>query len=275
MSQGPLRTPRSEEPAHALRVDTRWPVVFAVLAVALLLTMMPDRVRVLPVWTPGVLGIVLIMPMAAVMLSRDKERWLPIERTITLVFCVAVGSGMIAGLALLIGEMVRRSGEVSGVQLLTSSVALWVLNVLTFSLLYWQLDRGGPEARANTGETEAGLALSARRRSPGRAVRLAADVCRLSVPWILDRDRVQYDGCHATDVPRQDVDDARKHDLARDDRGRHVTGDQHSRKLSSHHTFTALARAQHQTQTFRSGSTGLIPRRPVCGEQIHQRPQLV
>jgi hypothetical protein len=87
--------------------------VFAVLAVALLLTMMPDRVRVLPVWIPGVLGIVLIMPMAAVMLSRQKERWLPIERTITLVFCVAVGSGMIAGLALLIAEMVRRSGEVS------------------------------------------------------------------------------------------------------------------------------------------------------------------
>ncbi len=56
---------------------------------------------------------------------------------------------MIAGLALLIAEMVRRSGEVSGIQLLTSSVALWVLNVLTFSLLYWQLDRGGPEARAN------------------------------------------------------------------------------------------------------------------------------
>ena len=127
--------------------------MFAVLAVALLLTMMPDRVRVLPVWIPGVLGIVLIMPMAAVMLSREKERWLAIERTITLVFCAAVGSGMIADLALLIGEMVRRSGEVSGIQLLTSSVAMWVLNVLTFSLLYWQIDRGGPEARATHAST--------------------------------------------------------------------------------------------------------------------------
>jgi uncharacterized membrane protein len=26
---------------------------------------------------------------------------------------------------------------------------MWVVNVLTFSLLYWQLDRGGPEALAN------------------------------------------------------------------------------------------------------------------------------
>jgi hypothetical protein len=89
------------------------------------------------------------MPMAAVMLTRAKERLLPIERTITLFFCVAVGSGMIVDLALLIVEMVRRSGEISGIQLLTSSVALWVLNVLTFSLLYWQIDRGGPEARGN------------------------------------------------------------------------------------------------------------------------------
>jgi uncharacterized membrane protein len=45
--------------------------------------------------------------------------------------------------------MVRGSGEVRGNQLLTSSIALWVSNVLTFSLLYWQIDRGGPASQAN------------------------------------------------------------------------------------------------------------------------------
>jgi hypothetical protein len=30
---------------------------------------------------------------------------------------------------------------------------VWVTNVLTFSLLYWQIDRGGPEARANNAIT--------------------------------------------------------------------------------------------------------------------------
>jgi hypothetical protein len=45
--------------------------------------------------------------------------------------------------------MVRRSGEIGGNQLLTSSISMWVINVLTFSLLYWQIDRDGPEARAN------------------------------------------------------------------------------------------------------------------------------
>jgi hypothetical protein len=132
-----------------LRIETRWPVALAVLAVTLLLEKLPDRVRVLPVWALYFSGIVLIVPMVGVMLTRGKEQWLRVERVITLVFCVAAACGIIADLTLLIAEMLRRSGEVSGIQLLTSSVAIWALNVLTFSLLYWEMDRGGPEARAN------------------------------------------------------------------------------------------------------------------------------
>jgi len=132
-----------------LRIETRWPVALAVLAVTLLLALLPDRVRVLPVSALYILGIVLVLPMVAVVLSRANRRWLRIERLITLVFSVAAACGMIADLTLLIAEMLRRSGEISGIQLLTSSVAMWILNVITFSLLYWQMDRGGPEARAN------------------------------------------------------------------------------------------------------------------------------
>jgi len=101
----------------------------------------------LPFWVPHILVISLIVPMAAIMLSTAKERWLRIERTNTLLFFVVTTIGMVANLMLLIGEMVNRSREIDGIQLLTSSVAIWVSNVLTFSLLYWQLDRGGPEAR--------------------------------------------------------------------------------------------------------------------------------
>jgi len=132
-----------------LRIETRWPVALAVLAVTLLLALLPDRVRLLPVSALYILGIVLVLPMVAVVLSRANRRWLRIERLITLVFSVAAACGMIADLTLLIAEMLRRSGEISGIQLLTSSVAMWILNVITFSLLYWQMDRGGPEALAN------------------------------------------------------------------------------------------------------------------------------
>jgi len=87
--------------------------------------------------------------MAVVTLTPAPGRWRRIERAVTLLFVVVAASGMIANLTFLVIEMTRRSGEVSGIQLLTSSVGMWAVNVLTFSLLYWQIDRAGPEARAN------------------------------------------------------------------------------------------------------------------------------
>jgi hypothetical protein len=140
-------------PAQALHVEPRWPVALAVIGVSLLLAQLPDRVRTFPFWVPYVLGIALVVPMVAIALTKAKERWLRVERMITLLFFVVTGTGMVANLAQLITEMVGGSGEVDGIQLLTSSVAIWVNNVLTFSLLYWQIDRGGPEARATGAST--------------------------------------------------------------------------------------------------------------------------
>jgi len=38
-------------------------------------------------------------------------------------------------------------------QLLSSSMGVWITNVLMFALLYWQIDRGGPEARLKYANT--------------------------------------------------------------------------------------------------------------------------
>lgn len=140
-------------PAQALRIEPRWPVALAVIGVSVLLAQLPDRVRTFPFWVPYVLGFALVVPMAAIVLTKGRERWLRAERTTTLIFFAVAGSGMVANLSQLIAEMVTGSRHVDGLQLLTSSVAIWVDNVLTFSLLYWQIDRGGPEARATNAST--------------------------------------------------------------------------------------------------------------------------
>jgi hypothetical protein len=103
----------------------------------------------LPVWIPWVAMIVVIVPMAAVGLTAAKARWLRIERIVTQLFFLFVGVGIVVNLASLIYEMVNRSAGIDGLQLLSSSIAVWVGNVLVFSLLYWEMDRGGPEARTN------------------------------------------------------------------------------------------------------------------------------
>jgi hypothetical protein len=143
-----------KEPAQTLRIEPRWPVALAILAVILLVVLLPERVVLFPAWFPYVVGIALIVPMAAVGLSAEKARWLRVERTIMLFFVVVMGVGTLANLANLISTMVRRSGEIGGLQLLASSIAVWSTNVIMFSLLYWQIDRGGPEARANNAGTK-------------------------------------------------------------------------------------------------------------------------
>jgi hypothetical protein len=144
----------TKEQSQPIRIEPRWPVVLAILAAILMVVLLPERVVLFPVWFPYVIGIALILPMVAVGLSAEKARWLRVERTIMLLFIVAMGVGTLANLASLIRAMVRRSGEVGGLQLLASSIVVWVSNVLIFSLLYWRIDRGGPEARANNEGTK-------------------------------------------------------------------------------------------------------------------------
>lgn len=137
------------EPAPTSRMEPRWPVVLTVLATLFLLASMPGRLRLFPVWVPFVVALAVLMPMVAVAVSRARVLWLRVERWVTLLFCVFLEFGTLTSLANLVSAMVRRPGDITGTQLLSSSIAVWLMNVLAFSLLYWQIDRGGPAGRAD------------------------------------------------------------------------------------------------------------------------------
>lgn len=132
-----------------IRIEPRWPVVLAILMVLILLAGLPGRIRLFPVWFPYAIGIGVLAPIMAVGLASEKALWLRVERMVTFIFCVVIEATTVMNLVNLINTMVSRSGEIGGLQLLMSSVAVWVTNVLGFSLLYWQIDRGGPDARMN------------------------------------------------------------------------------------------------------------------------------
>ena len=102
-----------------------------------------------PAWFPYFLGSLVLAPMVGVSMATEKGRWLRLERTITLLFFLVTGTGTLMNLGNLIRAMIHRPEEISGMQLLTSSIGVWITNVLAFSLLYWQIDRGGPGAQAN------------------------------------------------------------------------------------------------------------------------------
>jgi len=138
-----------KEATQRLRFEPRWPVVLTILAVLLLLALLPGPIRLLPMWFTYAVGGVVIVPIAAVGLTSARARWRRAERTVTLLFFVVTAAGSLANLANVIFAMAQKPVGITGLQLLASSVAVWVTNVLTFALLYWQMDRGGPEARVN------------------------------------------------------------------------------------------------------------------------------
>ena len=129
--------------------EPRWPVVLAIATVFVLLGLLPERIRLVPAWSPLALGAAAILPIACVALAPEKARWLRIERAASLAFFALMAVGTLVSLGHLIVLMIKRAAGIGGLQLLTSGVGVWVNNLLMFSLLYWQVDRGGPGPRAS------------------------------------------------------------------------------------------------------------------------------
>jgi hypothetical protein len=134
---------------QTIRVEPRWPPALAILVVLSLLAALPGHVEVMPVWVSYLAALAVMVPMAAVRLTGGNTLWLGIERTMIILLAAAYVANTIAELADMIGVITLHPSGNNAFSLLSSSVAIWVANVLTFSLLYWQIDRGGPYARAS------------------------------------------------------------------------------------------------------------------------------
>ena len=144
-----MRVKEARDSQSHVQHESRWPVAIATLATLLIIAALPDRIRLLPWWAGYVATIVVVTPIIAVALTAPKPTWLRTERITVFLFFIFAATMTLANLTTLVIEMIRRSGEISGLQLLSSSVGVWIANVIVFALLYWQLDRSGPEARAN------------------------------------------------------------------------------------------------------------------------------
>ncbi len=119
--------------------------MLAVLAVVVLLQVLPARTRLVPVWFPFITVPAILLP---IVLPSAKPGWRRVEHGVAGLFVFLVIAGTLVTLRFLIIAMIRRPIEVTGVQLLSTSVGVWVTNVLSFALVYWDLDAGGPEERA-------------------------------------------------------------------------------------------------------------------------------
>jgi hypothetical protein len=131
--------------------EHRWPAAVSVLVMIALQIKVLHELRVRPGWVvPAFEAILLVVLLIADPGRMNREtmflRWLGLG----LAGAATVINGVAAGRLvydIVIGH--ADLGALSPAELLLTGGAVWLTNVIAFALLYWELDSGGPAARAN------------------------------------------------------------------------------------------------------------------------------
>jgi uncharacterized membrane protein len=146
----PLRQIHRPPTNRRLAMVERWlpfwePQLVVACAIALQLSL-SENVTIGPSWLfPALEGALLL---ALVIVSpHPNVRHSPIRRRVAIGLIALVSAANIASLVLLSHRLLH-GGTENGHALILSGVVLWCTNVLLFGLWYWELDRGGPAARA-------------------------------------------------------------------------------------------------------------------------------
>jgi hypothetical protein len=142
--------PRSALPAWRRKTqgELRWPVTITTAGAIALQVAVPDKlVLVSPPWIlPVAQGALLVILIMANPHRIDRQSMTMRSLSLLLSGLLTLANGWsVARLA--IGITRGTVGQNAG-QLLITGAVIWLTNVAVFGLWYWELDRGGPVARA-------------------------------------------------------------------------------------------------------------------------------
>jgi len=123
-----------------------------VIAVLILQLLVPPEINALPRWVLPALGLLLLLPLAwtnPFHLRRD-EPWLRWVELVLVAVLVLVNAFYLAGMIVFLNSGDANNGRV----LIRGALLIWATNVVAFAVWYWEIDRGGPFARAPEHERE-------------------------------------------------------------------------------------------------------------------------
>jgi hypothetical protein len=143
----PIRSEISDPVGGLLaRHDPFWGPQLVVAGAILLDLTLSKKLTLGPFWLLP--GLEVLALLALVIASpHPRMRHSPLRRRIAIGLIGLVSAANSASLVLLCHYLLQ-GGKSSGHALIGSGIVLWVTNVLLFGLWYWELDRGGPLARA-------------------------------------------------------------------------------------------------------------------------------
>ncbi|MEV7565760.1 hypothetical protein [Streptomyces tanashiensis] len=141
----PSESPRGHEPYG----EARWPMATAVVTAMVLTVLLPDDLRLAPRWLlPAVEGLLLLALIAGDPGRIDRRS--TALRTLSIALVGVLALSAVWSTVQLVDDILHGGKETaSATGLLQSGGTVWACTVLAFSLLYFELDSGGPAARAH------------------------------------------------------------------------------------------------------------------------------
>jgi hypothetical protein len=129
------------------RTESRWPAGVAILAAIGLQIFLRRDLAFSPNWLLPSIEFALFVALTVanpVRINREST----VLRAVGIAL-VAVASLATAWSAVRLIDRLIHSGMTDAGQLLLNGGAIWLTNVIVFALWFWEVDRGGPAARAN------------------------------------------------------------------------------------------------------------------------------
>ena len=139
-----MREPRSkgsqEEQPHLGRGTWRWPEAIVLMVLGIIYATLLEDLLPGPSWVPLVLLAVLLGPL----FYAELRGYYHLSRLL--------GLGLISLATIAVGAIVLDYASPLGYKpppqvLFSQAAIIWIANLLTFALLYWEIDSGGPERR--------------------------------------------------------------------------------------------------------------------------------
>jgi uncharacterized membrane protein len=127
--------------------EPRLPVSLAVIVAISLQLALPDRFAAQPRWPLPALALLLLIALVTANPKRLDRPSLRL-RTASMILIAVLSVANAWSAARLITSLIQGTSREDAGPLLAIGAAIWLTNVIVFALWYWELDRGGPAARA-------------------------------------------------------------------------------------------------------------------------------
>jgi hypothetical protein len=127
--------------------EHRWPVALALAIMVGLQWSLPDRLTAGPRWLLPAIEVVIVAVLVAADPGRMRQSSPPL-RILGLVLIGIASLGNAWTVAVLVHDIATGRDLGSAAALLATGAGIYLINVLTFAVWFWELDRGGPGQRA-------------------------------------------------------------------------------------------------------------------------------